>query len=145
MVISVCTKTQSQWNAHIPSYSKSGMWIGPGGIAGTWPSSALGTEKVTLRWGGKDKRWNPLSSTATTSEALMLWVERSVRTRTTNFIFSNYSYLIFLSLPPSHLPTAALEWHLLEKVETENPQTVFCLDLATLKIAFGTCFLLTEV
>lgn len=41
---------------------------------------------------------------------------------------------------PSHLPTAALDWHLLEKVETENAQTAFCLDLTTLKIVFGILF-----
>lgn len=33
----------------------------------------------------------------------------------------------------------------MEKVETENPQIAFCLDLATLKIEFGICFFLTEV
>lgn len=43
------------------------------------------------------------------------------------------------------LPTAALEWHLLEKVETENAQTAFCLDLTTLKIVFGICSLLAEI
>lgn len=44
-----------------------------------------------------------------------------------------------------HLPTAALQWHLLEKAETENPQTAFCWDPTTLKIVAGICFLLTEV
>lgn len=79
------------------------MWIGPGGIAGIWPSSALGTEKVTLRWGGKDKCWNPLSSTAT-SEALMLWVEGSVRTGLLILFFQLLLSYIFIStsLSPPH-------------------------------------------
>lgn len=67
-----------------------------------------------------------------------------VKTGTTNLIFPITLIWLLSPLPP-HLPRAALEWHLLEKVETENPQAAFCLDLTTaLKPVLGLC-VLTEV
>lgn len=125
----------------VPGHSKTGMGIGLVGTAGIWLSAALDSKKVTPRSGGEGKRQDPPSSTATTSQtAAVGW--GSVKT---NLIFP-ITLIWLLSLPPPHLPMAALEWHLLEKVETENPQAAFCRDLTTtLKTVFGLYVLLTEV